>query len=216
MPDLGDDRLAAHVGRVLRWIWDPIDLGADGPEDEYDAYLPGLVALTRDTSAFEDALVAHLARIEVEATQLSLPPAKRTRAARALLGLRNAHLSAHSGRLVAQWSSPDGLRCIWIFERPGGLYAYEEGALRQEDDENGRWSWWSDAGLGRSGLFDTAAAAGRDACTAIAWLRAADPAMSASASRDEAGGWRVPNQQERAVLNRLLIVDFPGRDGLSS
>ena len=122
MSDAGDEGLAAHVGRVLRRVWDPIGLGARGPEDEYDAYVPDLVALTRDTAVFEDALLAHLARIEVEAMHLTLPPAKRTRAARALLGLREAG-QGKPDRLVEQWSSLDGLRCAWVFETPGGLHA---------------------------------------------------------------------------------------------
>ena len=169
MPDASDKWLASHVGRVLRWVWDPIDLGTCGLEDEYDAYVPGLVALTRDTALFEDVLVAHLARIEVEAMHLSLPPAKRTRAARALLGLRDTLLH-ESGKLVEQWSSPDGLRCAWIFEAPGGLYTYREGILRHEDDENGLWSWWDDASQGHPGLFDTAEAAGQEAHATIGWL----------------------------------------------
>ena len=59
MPDAGDDDgLAAHVGGVLRRVWDPIGLGACGPADEYDAYVPDLLALTRDTGKFEDVLAA--------------------------------------------------------------------------------------------------------------------------------------------------------------
>jgi len=180
MSDAVDDRrLASHVGRVLRWVWDPIGLGAGGPADEYDAYVPGLATLTLDRRVFEDALVTHLARIEVESMHLSLPPAKRTRAARALLGLRDARLHG-SGRLVEQWSSPDGLRCAWVFETPSGLYTYGEGILRHEDDENGPWSWWEGAGQGQSGLFDTAEAAGREAYSVIGWLRESDLAASAS------------------------------------
>lgn len=174
MPDV-DDGLAAHVGRVLRWIWNSIGLGERGPEGEYDGYVPGLVALTRDTAVSEDAIVAHLARIEVEDMRLSLAPAGRTRAARALLALRDAH-SHGSNRLVEQRVSPDGSRCLWVFERRDGLYVYEYAALRHEDDENGRWSWWIDAGLGWSGLFDTAEAAEGEARSLIAWLRDADVA----------------------------------------
>ena len=168
-----DDGLAAHVGRVLRWVWDPIGLGEQGPGDEYDGCTPGLVALTRDTAVSEDAIVAHLAQIEVEEMRLSLAPAGRTRAARALLGLRDAH-SYGSGRLVEQRISPDGLRCLWVFERRDGLYVYEYSALQHEDDENGRWSWWVDAGLGWSGLFDTAEAAEGEARALSGWLRDAD------------------------------------------
>lgn len=218
MPDVGDDGgLTSHVGQVLRRVWDPIGLGARGPADEYDAYVPDLVALTRETAVFEDALIAHLARIEVEAMHLSLPPAKRTRAARALLGLRDARLHK-SSRLVEQWSSPDGLRCAWVFETSGGLYAYEEVVLRHEDEENGRWSWWADSGHGRSGLFDTAEAAGREAHAVIGWLRESDLAASASVAIPwgETIDWRALEPRERAVLDRLLAADFPGRDGLAA
>lgn len=90
MPEVGDG-LAARVGRVLRWIWDPIGLGEGGPGDEYDGYVPGLVALMRDATPSEHAIVAHLARIEVEEMRLSLAPAGRMRAARALLTLRDTH-----------------------------------------------------------------------------------------------------------------------------
>lgn len=213
----GDDEwLVSHVGRVLRQVWDPIDLGTCGPADEYNAYVPDLFALTRDPTVFEDALVGHLGRIEAEMMHLSLPPAKRIRAARALLGLRDAHLQG-SGRLVAQWSSPDGLRCVWVFEAPGGLCVFREGILRHEDDENGPLSWWAGAGSGRSGLFDTAEAAEREAYAAIGWLRDSNLAASASVAVpwDAADDWRVPEPRERAVIDRLLAADFPGRDGLA-
>lgn len=179
MPDAGDDReLASHVGHVLRRVWDP-GLGVCGSADQYADYVPDLTALTRDTPVSENALIAHLERIEVEGMHLSLPPAKRTRAARALLGLREA-CQHRSVRLVEQWSSPDGLRCAWVFETPGGLYVYKEGVLLHEDDENGLWSFWGDAGLGRSGLFDTAEAAGQEAHAVIGWLRKGDHSASAS------------------------------------
>lgn len=212
----GDDGLTAHVGHVLRSVWDPIALGAHGPENEYDAYVPDLVALARDTAVFECALVSHLARIEVEAMHLTLPPAKRTRAARALLGLREAGLRG-VGRLVEQWSSPDGLRCAWVFETLGGQFAYDEGVLRHEDDENGSWSRWDGRGRDRSGLYDTAEAAARDARAVIDWMRG-DLAASASVavSWGETLEWRALEPRERAVLDRLLSADFPGRDGLAA
>ncbi|MGE8131903.1 DUF6984 family protein [Methylobacterium sp. NPDC080182] len=217
MPDAGDDDgLALHIGRVLRWIWDPIGLGARGPEDEYDAYVPDLVTLTRNTTVFEDVLAAHLARTEAEAMRLTLPPAKRTRASRALLGLREAR-QRKPDRLADLWLSPDGLRCAWVFETPGGLYAYEEGVLRHEDDENGPWSRWDGTGLGRSGLYDTAEAAGREARAVIGWLRG-DLTASASVAVpwSEAIQWRPLDPRERAVLDRLLTTAFPGRDRLAA
>lgn len=215
MPDDGDNDLAAHVGRVLRWVWDPIGLSAHGPEDEYDAYVPDLFALTCG-GAFEDALVAHLAGIEVEAMHLSLPPTKRTRAARALLGLREAR-QRRPDRLVQQWLSPDGLRCAWIFETPGGLYAYAEGVLRHGDDEKGPWSHWDDDSLNRSGLYDTAGAAEREARAAIGWL-SGDLAASESVAVpwSDAFDWRPLEPRERAVLDRLLTAEFPGRDRLAA
>lgn len=165
-----EEELLAHVRLVLRRIWNPVGLGEDAPEDEYEAYLPALVGLTFGIVAFEDAIASRLSRIEVEEMRLSLEPAGRTRAARALLGLRAARHSS-SGRLAAQIVGSDGMRCLWIFERPTGLFAYEEVALVHEHDENGRWSWWADAGAGRSGLFETPADAERDARASIGWLR---------------------------------------------
>lgn len=217
MPDEGDNgELASHVAEVLRWVWDPIGLGTAGPADEYDAYVPDFVILVRDTAVFEDVLIAHLVRIEIEAMHLSLPPANRTRAARALLGLRDAHLHG-AGNLVGQWSSPDGLRCVWVFKTPGSQYAYGEGILRHEDDENGSWSRWDGAGFGWSGLFDSAAAAEREAHAVIAWLRESNLAAAASLAVPWSAvvDWRVPAPRERAVLDRLFAADFPGRDGLA-
>ena len=45
----------------------------------------------RDATLSEHAIVAHLAWIEVEEMRLSLAPAGRMRAARALLTLRDTH-----------------------------------------------------------------------------------------------------------------------------
>jgi hypothetical protein len=82
--------LTRHVEGVLRDIWDPIWLGIGGPVDEYDRYAPGIVALVRDTTVFENTIIGHLTRIE--AAEMCLPAShERTlRAARALLGLREA------------------------------------------------------------------------------------------------------------------------------
>jgi hypothetical protein len=162
--------LSDHVRRVLRQIWDPIGLGAELPEDEYDSYAPGLVALVRDLTAFEAKIAAHLCRIEAEMMGLSPKPARATRAARALLGLREV-CTRHSAALVTQVVSPDGLHCLWVLQRPDGFCIYEHAMLRHEDDENGAWSWWADAGQGRSGLFASAEAAEHDARGSIGWMR---------------------------------------------
>ena len=52
-----DRALAAHVSGVLRHIWDPIGMGMEGPPDEYDRYIPGIVALLQGRSAYENAIV---------------------------------------------------------------------------------------------------------------------------------------------------------------
>lgn len=165
-----DNTLSEHMRRVLRYIWDPIGLGAELPDDEYDSYVPGLIALVRSLTAFEAEIAAHLSRIEAEMMGLSPDPARATRAARALLGLREAHWR-NSDALATQTVSPDGMRCLWVFQRPDGLCNYEHAVLRHEVDENGPWSWWADAGQGRSGLFATAEAAEHDARGMIEWMR---------------------------------------------
>lgn len=170
MPEADDEGLPVHVARVLRRIWDPIDLGRWGPEDEYDSYVPGVIALVQDTTVFETGIVAHLQRIETMAMGLAPTPVHATRAARALLGLREASKRSPA-LLVAQAISLDGLHCLWVFRRSDGFYAYEHATLRHEVDENGSCSWWADAGEGRSGLFATAEAAEQEARGAIGWLR---------------------------------------------
>lgn len=165
-----DGALAEQVRRVLRDIWDPIGLGADGPADEYDSYVPGLIAPVQGTRASEPEIIAHLLRIEVEMMGLAPAIAPATRAARALLGLREAWTRLPN-ILVSQAMSPDASHCLWVFRRPDGLMSYEQAVLRHEEDVNGAWSWWVDAGQGRSGLFATIEAAEHDARSVIDWLR---------------------------------------------
>lgn len=76
-----DDAFSEHVRRVLRHVWDPIGVGAELPDDEYDSYLPGVVALVRSLSAFEAEIAAHLSWIETGMMGLSPEPARVTRAA---------------------------------------------------------------------------------------------------------------------------------------
>jgi hypothetical protein len=160
--------LTRHVEGVLRDIWDPIWLGIGGPVDEYDRYAPGIVALVRDTTVFENTIIGHLTRIE--AAEMCLPAShERTlRAARALLGLREACARAPD-MLVTQAVSEDGLRCLWVFQRPDNLFIYEHATLCHEEDENGNYAWWTIAGEGRSGLYSAAESAAEDARTAIDW-----------------------------------------------
>lgn len=169
-----DGALLAHVQQVLRVIWDPIGLGDTCPADEYDSYAPDLAARLGG-GVIEDQLVAHLRSIETEQMSLSIGSQKAVRAARALLALRYAR---EGDTLAALTMSEDGTLCLWIYQRPDGLAYYEQGNLRQEDDENGRWSWWADAGLGMSGLFASPEAAAHDAKLSVDWLR---PVSDASA-----------------------------------
>ncbi|KTS14985.1 hypothetical protein NS228_28920 [Methylobacterium indicum] len=174
--DDADRALAAHVSGVLRHIWDPIGMRTEGPRDAYDRYIPGIVALLRGRSAYETAIVEHLIRIENLEMRLSARTrvmSTSTRAARALLGLREACLEApHT--LVAQIISRDGQHCIWIFRRSDGLHSYQHALFQSENDENGEYSWWADARDGRPGLFATATAAEAEARAIIGWLRTCD------------------------------------------
>lgn len=165
-----DDRFCEHVRCVLRDIWDPIGLGEHLPDDEYDSYIPDLIPLVRGLTADEAEIAAHLLRIEAGCMCLSPDPAGATRAARALLGLREAD-RRNFDVLSKQVVSSDGLRCLWVMQRRDGLFAYEHAVLRHENDENGVWSWWADAGQGPSGLFASAEAAERDARGSIDWMR---------------------------------------------
>lgn len=164
-----DKALTEQVGHVLRHIWDPIGLGAEGPADEYDSYVPGLIALVRSTTASEAEILAHLLLIESEMMGLAPASVPATRVARALLGLRDAW-RRKPDVLVSQVLSADGLHCLWLFRRPDGLYSYEHAALRHEVDVNGSWSWWAGAGKGRSGLFATTDAAEHDARSVTDWM----------------------------------------------
>lgn len=165
-----DKTLSENVRRVLRQIWDPIGLGEELPEDEYDSYVPELIPLVQSAKVFEAEIAAHLSRIASETMGQYLHPVRATRTARALLGLREAD-QRNSDDLFKQAVSPDGLHFLWVFQRRDGLYAYEHATLRHENDENGAYSWWADAGQGRSGLFDSAEAAERDARGSIEWMR---------------------------------------------
>lgn len=165
-----DKRLCEHIRRILRDTWDPIGLGEELRDDEYDSYAPGLIPLVRGLAAFEAEIAAHLLRIEADMMCLSPDPERATRTARALLGLREADQRS-SDVLVKQTLSPDGLHCLWVLLRRDGLYTYEHAVLQHEDDENGAWSWWADAGQGPSGLFAFADAAERDAHGSIEWIR---------------------------------------------
>ncbi|TGD92493.1 hypothetical protein [Methylobacterium nonmethylotrophicum] len=177
---MSDPELAAHVSHVLRWVWDPIGLGAHGRPDEYNVYIPDLVALTRNTGVYEveDTFIDHLARIEIETMGLSLPPANRTRAARALIGLRDAYMWG-PGKLVKQLSSLDGLHCAWVFEIRGGLYTYREGVLRHKHNDKGRWSDWDSPGRGEAGLYDSVEDVEREMHAVMGWLHEGDLAASA-------------------------------------
>ena len=137
--------LEQHVRDVLLRIWDPIgivDMG--GPEDEYDQYVPEIVALVRDPSVYQLTIVGHLLKIESE--QIGLPPSKKvaTDTARALLGLRSAMLLRRDN-LVRQILSPDFRFAVWTFERLNGEF-YIETASFKELDADGEPSHWRSRG----------------------------------------------------------------------
>lgn len=162
-----DNSLSQHMRQVLRHIWNPIGFDAELPDDEYDSYVPDLLPLIRNSTVFEAEIAAHLSRIETEMMCLSPKPTRVVRAARALLGLREAFIRDNSETLVKQTVSADGLRFFWLFQRSDGLYRYEHAVLRHENDENGLYSWWTDAGEGRSGLFSSTEEAERDTRSSI-------------------------------------------------
>ncbi len=166
-----DNGLSEHARRILCHVWDPIGLGAALPDDEYDSYLPDVIKLVRDLAAFEAEIAAHLLKIETEMMSLPPGPERAIRAARALLGLRDVYTRNGATSLVKQCVSPDGRRCLLVFQRPDVLYTYEHMALQHENDENGAWSWWADAGEGVPGLFASAEAAEEDARGSIDWMR---------------------------------------------
>lgn len=159
-----------HVSHILRWLWNPIDLDTKRLADDYDSYVPAVVALVRSTAANDHAIVEYLMSIGADQMMMVPAPKQAMQAARALLGLREACGRAPDS-LVSQTVSPDGLRCLWVFQRADDLCFHEQVALRHEVDENGAWSWWTEAGTGRSGLFATAEEAEQDARSSIKWLR---------------------------------------------
>lgn len=69
----------------------------------------------------------------------------------------------------------------------------------------------------RSGLYDTAEAAAREARAVINWMRG-DLAATASVavSWGETIDWRALEPRERSVLDHLLPADFPSRNGLAA
>lgn len=73
------------VHRILLEQWDPIGV-IESPEaqDEYDSYVPSVIALLINGSA-EETIAAHLGRIATERMSLPSEPKREMRVARALL-----------------------------------------------------------------------------------------------------------------------------------
>jgi hypothetical protein len=85
MGEAGNDR--DRVAAVLWQDWDPIGVGwMGGPDDEYDLYAEGVVALLR-SGAGEQAIADHLQAIEIERMGLPAKDVDAKRAARALVSL---------------------------------------------------------------------------------------------------------------------------------
>jgi hypothetical protein len=60
------DILAARVGEILHWHWDPIGVaGVAEARDEYDSYVPLVVQMLVDGKS-KDEVARHLSRIEGE------------------------------------------------------------------------------------------------------------------------------------------------------
>ncbi len=130
------EQLLKNVRSVVRDIWDPINLGGDGPGDEYDSYAPRLVSVLQNPEVSEPGIADVLRRLERDAMGLTLGTSSMVRAARALLCLREAH-RRDTGNLVRQVMSVDGSSCLWIWQRSDGLFSYEHVVLQHEHDENG-------------------------------------------------------------------------------
>ncbi len=65
-------RLAERVGEILHYVWDPIGIsGAPQTRDEYDNYIPGVVALLMAGKSEED-IARHLYHIEGETMGLTV------------------------------------------------------------------------------------------------------------------------------------------------
>ncbi|WP_019903942.1 hypothetical protein [Methylobacterium sp. 77] len=170
------DDLTAHTRRVLWTIWDPIGVAALGaPEDEYDDYVPGIVALVLDTHADGRIITDHLTRIVRDEMCLDASITAAQGTARALLGLREAYRRNSAG-FVDQILSRDGRYCVWIFCREERVFHYEYATWCEYTDVNGTCSWWSGPECGRSGLFETATAAESEARASLWWLRDRDRA----------------------------------------
>lgn len=66
------DILAARVGEILHWDWDPIGVaGVPQARDEYDGYVPQVVQMLIDGKKKED-VARHLYQIEGESMGLTV------------------------------------------------------------------------------------------------------------------------------------------------
>ncbi len=82
--------LHLRCGEVLHYIWDPIGVaGQPGARDEYDTYVPEVVAMLHAGAELE-ALVTHLERLARFTMGLGGTRASAERAAEVLLDWREA------------------------------------------------------------------------------------------------------------------------------
>jgi hypothetical protein len=64
-------RVYRRVDEILHYVWDPIGVaGAAGARDEYDGYVPQVVAMLFE-GCTADAIASHLSTIETESMGLS-------------------------------------------------------------------------------------------------------------------------------------------------
>lgn len=85
-----DDR--ARVRQILLREWDPIEINASGPADEYDVYADRVYVMLMDKRAAAGDMAAYL--IDVAIGKMGLPAGgrlaeKSDRAARLLINLRS-------------------------------------------------------------------------------------------------------------------------------
>ena len=83
-----DALLTRRVDEVLHYLWDPVGVArCPQARDEYDAYVPGVVALLRQDTA-TSVLAEHLVRIERSRMGLASNPERAAVVADVLVGFK--------------------------------------------------------------------------------------------------------------------------------
>lgn len=79
------------VRKILLHDWDPINLGGDGPEDEYDAYADPVHAMILDRTKTETDIATYLFKVETETMKLRGNAVLQMRHCRAIAAKLLAH-----------------------------------------------------------------------------------------------------------------------------